>query len=112
MRLFAGTQFDIPPKCERCGKLLEGECTCTPLPDYQPPEKQTAKLRVEKRPKGKVVTVVTGLLATANDLPELLKQIKNACGAGGVVKDDTLEIQGDHLARVQQQLLKIGYRVK
>lgn len=112
MRLFAGTQFDIPPKCERCGKLLESECTCTPLPDYQPPEKQTAKLRVEKRPKGKVVTVVTGLLATANDLPELLKQIKNACGAGGVVKDDTLEIQGDHLDRVQQQLLKVGYRVK
>lgn len=112
MRLFAGTQFDIPPKCERCGKLLEGECQCTPLPDYKPPNQQTAKLRVEKRPKGKVVTVVTGLPSAANDLPDLLKQIKHACGAGGVVKDDTLEIQGDHLDRVRQQLQKIGYKVK
>ncbi len=92
-------------------QILEGECTCTPLPDYQPPNKQTARLRVEKRPKGKVVTVVAGLLATANDLPELLKQLKNACGTGGVVKDDTLEIQGDHLNRVKQLLQKIGYRV-
>ncbi len=112
MRLFAGTPFDIPPKCERCGKLVEGECQCVPLADYKPPEKQTAKLRVEKRPKGKVVTLVTGLAAASNDLPDLLKQLKNACGAGGVVKDDSLEIQGDHLERVKQQLLKIGYKVK
>lgn len=111
MRLFEGTPWDIPPKCERCGKLLAGECQCTPLPDYKPPARQTARLRVEKRPKGKVVTVITGLSATANDLPELLKQLKNACGAGGVCKDDTLEIQGDHLSRVRQTLHTIGYKI-
>lgn len=111
MRLFAGTPFDIPPKCERCG-ALEIECQCTPLPNYLPPDKQTAKLRVEKRPKGKLVTVVAGLPANANDLPVLLTTLKNSCGAGGAVKEDQLEIQGDHLDRVRTALRKIGYRVK
>lgn len=109
MRLFAGTPLDIPPTCERCG-LLESECKCTPLPDYLPPEKQTAKLRIEKRPKGKVVTVVAGLAPTSNDLPALLTTLKNACGAGGACKDGSIEIQGDHLDRVRKTLQKLGYR--
>ena len=109
MRLFAGTPFDIPPKCERCG-ALESECQCTPLPDYLPPEKQSAKIRVEKRPKGKVVTVVSGLSPTASDLPALLTTLKNACGAGAAHKAGQVEIQGDHLDRVRQTLRGIGYR--
>jgi translation initiation factor 1 len=111
MRLFAGTPFDIPPKCERCG-ALESDCQCTPLPDYLPPEKQTAKLRVEKRPKGKVVTVVSGLAPTSSDLPALLTTLKNACGAGGSLKEGQLEIQGDHLTRVQAALQRLGYRTQ
>jgi translation initiation factor 1 len=112
MGLFAGTPFDLPPRCERCEKL-ESECNCPPLPPrYLPPGKQTAKLRVEKRPRGKSVTVLTGLAADANDLPALLTQLKNACGAGGALKADTLEIQGDHLARLRAELEKLGYRVK
>ena len=111
MRLFEGTPFDIPPKCERCG-ALESECQCTPLPDYLPPNKQTAKLRVEKRPKSKVVTIVAGLSATASDLPALLTTLKNACGAGGAIKEGQLEIQGDHISRVRQALEAIGYRIK
>jgi translation initiation factor 1 len=109
MRLFAGTPFDIPPKCERCG-ALESDCQCTPLPDYLPPDKQRAKLRVEKRPKGKVVTIVAGLAPTSTDLPSLLTALKNACGAGGAIKQEQLEIQGDHIDRVRQTLQQIGYR--
>ena len=51
MRLFEGTPFDRPPTCERCGQL-ESNCTCPPLaPPRIPPEKQTARLSVEKRKK-------------------------------------------------------------
>jgi translation initiation factor 1 len=77
-----------------------------------PPEKQTARLAVEKRRKGKVVTVVRGLPTDENDLPALLSQLKAACGAGGTVKDDLLEIQGDHLDRVRGLLANLGYRVR
>jgi len=76
MRLFEGTPFDRPPRCERCG-ALEEECTCPP-PRF-PPESQTVRLAVEKRRKGKVVTALRGLSVEGNDLPELLRQLKSAC---------------------------------
>jgi translation initiation factor 1 len=110
-RLFAGTEFYQPATCERCGKL-EADCQCPPpLPTRIPPEQQTARLAVEKRKKGKVVTVVRGLTAEGNDLPELLSKLKIACGAGGAVKEDVLEIQGQHIDRIRALLTKIGYRV-
>ncbi len=114
-RLFANTPWDRPPTCERCGKL-ESECRCPPLPPPAvpriPPEKQTAKLAVEKRAKGKSVTVIRGLPAVGNDLPELLTQLKTACGAGGSLQDETLEIQGNHLDRLRQTLAGLGFKVK
>lgn len=112
MRLFEGTQWDRPPRCERCGEL-EAACTCAPPPRMlTPPEKQTARLAVERRKKGKVVTVVQGLSADKNDLPALLGRLKAACGAGGTIKDDELEIQGDHLERLRGLLAGIGYRLR
>jgi translation initiation factor 1 len=114
MRLFEGTQWDRPPTCERCGEL-ETECQCPPLPPGKtltPAGKQTARLTVEKRKKGKMVTVVRGLPAEENDLPAVLSQLKNACGAGGAIKDEHLEIQGRHLERVRDLLSDLGYRVQ
>jgi translation initiation factor 1 len=115
MRLFEGTQFDRPPRCERCDEL-ESACKCPPAPPPPPlriaPEKQTARLAVEKRKKGKQVTVVRGLPAEGNDLAELLTRLKTSCGAGGTVKDETLEIQGNHADRIRQTLQDIGYRVR
>jgi translation initiation factor 1 len=113
-RLFAGTPFDRPPRCERCGEL-ESACPCPPIvpePVRLPPESQTARLRVEKRPKGKVVTVVADLDPDGNDLPALAARLKDACGAGGTVKDGAIELQGDHLARAQKALEAIGYRTR
>ena len=112
-RLFAGTPFDRPPVCDRCGKL-ESACECPPIPQPKsllPPDKQTARLAIERRAKGKTVTVVKGLAAADNDLPALLKRLKNHCGAGGTMSGDDLEIQGDHLERLRKLLGEIGYRV-
>jgi translation initiation factor 1 len=113
-RLFAGTPFDRPPTCDRCGKL-ESECVCPPLVVervWLAPETQTARLKVEKRPKGKVVTVVNGLDPEGNDLDELAARLKSRCGTGGTVKDGSIELQGDHLAAVEAALNGIGYKVK
>lgn len=112
MRLFEGTEWDQPPMCERCGELEE-DCCCPPPPKvFAAPEKQTARLAVERRKKGKLVTVVRGLSAEESDLSELLARLKTACGAGGALKDDLLEIQGNHLDRVRDLLAEIGYRVR
>lgn len=113
-RLFAGTPFDRPPTCDRCGQLIV-DCSCPPLVVESPkipPAQQTATLRVEKRAKGKVVTLVRGLTSTGNDLPALLTQLKSRCGAGGTLSGDELEIQGDHLEKIRSVLAGIGYRVR
>ena len=115
MGIFAGTPWDQPSRCDRCG-LLEADCCCPPpLAPPQPrtpPPQQTARLAIENRNRGKSVTLVTGLSATGNDLPDLLTQLKTACGAGGTLKEDTLEIQGSHLDRVRTLLASIGYKTK
>ncbi|ELP34009.1 translation initiation factor [Rhodopirellula baltica] len=124
-RLFAGTPFDIPPTCDLCGQK-ESECKCTPQQkaeaeaqqqreaDRLPPEKQTARVRLDRRKGGRTVTLVEGLTSRANDLPELLGKLQSACGAGGTVKkaDDFIELQGDHVERVGQKLAEIGYRLR
>ena len=113
-RLFAGTPWDRPPTCETCGKP-EAECACPPEvtpPARRPPETQTARIRQEKRAKGKLVTVVSGLDAEANDLPDLAAQLKARCGTGGTVKDGLIELQGDQAAAAEATLQALGYRTR
>lgn len=113
-RLFAGTQFDIPPKCDRCGELMD-QCDCPELitpPRRVAPEKQSAKVRLDRRKQKRLMTVIGGLSEPATDLPDLLSQLKTKCGAGGAIQDGQLEIQGDHVDRVKSALKEMGYRVK
>lgn len=113
-RLFAGTPWDRPPTCERCGKP-EAECACPPPvaePKRLPPETQTARVRREKRAKGKVVTVVGNLDPEGNDLAELAAHLKARCGAGGTVKDGLIEVQGDHVTAVEAALRALGFKTR
>ena len=110
--LFDGTAFERPVLCDRCDKPEE-DCKC-PEPveviERVPPEKQKARVAVEKRKRGKTVTVIRGLHEA--DLPELLTLLKNKCGAGGTVQQDMIEIQGKHVDRICDELKTIGYRVQ
>ncbi|MFO0951071.1 MAG: translation initiation factor [Isosphaeraceae bacterium] len=114
-RLFAGTPWDRPPTCERCGKS-EADCTCPPPPPPEPvrldPATQTARLRREKRAKGKVVTVVAGLDPDGNDLTSLSTTLKDRCGCGGTVKDGLIELQGERLDAAESVLRSLGYKTK
>lgn len=113
-RLFAGTPWDRPPTCERCGKV-EAECRCPPTvaePVRMAPEAQTARLRLEKRARGKVVTVVSNLDPSGNDLDALSARLKTMCGTGGTVKDGRIELQGDHLDNVEEILKAVGYKAR
>lgn len=68
-------------------------------------------LRVEKRAKGKVVTLVGGLPLDAGDWDKLARELKNACGAGGRALPDGIELQGDHLARARAALSARGWNL-
>jgi translation initiation factor 1 len=114
-RLFSGTRWDRPPTCDRCG-LPEPECACLPIIAPEPvrlaPETQTARLLLERRAKGKIVTVVANLDPVGNDLPNLASRLKARCGAGGTVKEGLIELQGDHLAAAEAALRDLGYKTR
>jgi translation initiation factor 1 len=67
---------------------------------------------LEKRPRGKVVTVVSGLDPEASDLPALAALLKSSCGTGGTIKDSKIELQGDHREGALARLAGMGYKVK
>lgn len=55
----------------------------------------------ENRAKGKKVTVISNV---TGDCGILLQELKKKIGAGGVVRGDTVEIQGDHQVVVEKFL--------
>ena len=59
---------------------------------------------------GKTVTVIHGLPSAA--LASRAAELKRLCGAGGAVKNATVEIQGDHRERIAEHLRAAGLTVK
>lgn len=134
-RLFSGTKFDQPKRCEKCGLLPEA-CRCMALPEKKrmgdrgkqlgalstgltltpdnatPPKDQVARLRVENRKGGREVTVITGLEHPANDLAKLCTELKQAIGIGGSVQGRTVELQGSRVEDVRKQLEQRAYKVR
>ena len=78
-----------------------------------PPNQQTAYLHRDSKGRGgKGVTLIRNLVLSEEDMSALAKRIKQACGAGGTVKDGAIEIQGGNREKVAEVLLKLGYKVK
>lgn len=74
-----------------------------------------SNVRVSRETKGrngKAVTLVRGLPLDDAALAALGKRLRAACGAGGTVKDGTIEVQGDHADRVLDLLLEAGWKAK
>ncbi len=102
--------------CPTCGKS-SAQCACRRkkvAPQPQSP-KADGIVRVGRETagrKGKGVTVITGVPLDAEALQKLAKQLKQKCGAGGAVKGQAIEIQGDHRDVLVATLKQQGYTVK
>jgi translation initiation factor 1 len=78
-----------------------------------PPNRQDLRVQAVRSGRaGKTVTVITGFQATPETLAKLLKQLKNRCGTGGTLKENSIEIQGDHRPKILQILTEAGYKAK
>lgn len=100
--------------CPTCGWPTR-DCKCSDqFAREQPlPSKIVAKLRVEKSGRGgKTVTVIYDLPNNRAFLKELASELKHACGAGGAVAENAVEIQGDLRDRIRAALQKKGWTVK
>jgi translation initiation factor 1 len=76
-------------------------------------EKSAMKLYVSRDKKqraGKTVTLVEGFAGPEAEAAKMLGALKALCATGGVFKDDTLQLQGDHVRKVMDWLVKQGYK--
>jgi translation initiation factor 1 len=99
--------------CPGCGWPVD-DCTCSARAGDAPvPVRVVAKLRIEKAGRGgKTVSVVYDLPPNAAFLKELAQDLKRACGTGGTVLEDRIELQGDLRDRIRERLLQKGFGVK
>lgn len=68
------------------------------------------RVRIEQRRYGKPVTVVEGF-DDGVDRDALASDLKRALGTGGTVRENGLELQGDHADRVGDLLADRGFAV-
>ena len=61
---------------------------------------------------GKTVSVVSGVMSHDAGKQALLKLLKTKLGTGGTLKDDAIEIQGDHRDQIVEILIGLGYKAK
>jgi translation initiation factor 1 len=97
--------------CPACGKPA-AMCRCRRA--AQPPQGDgiVRVSRETKGRKGKGVTVITGVSLPPAELKALGRELKQACGSGGTVKNGVIEIQGDHRERLVAELKHRKFIVK
>ncbi len=97
--------------CPDCGNPVS-QCNCKSTEEI-PDKNSIVKIsRETKGRKGKGVTIISGLPLSSAELKPLAKKLKQKCGTGGAVKNQTIEIQGDHRDTLLTELGKQGFRVK
>ncbi|MEM4282339.1 MAG: stress response translation initiation inhibitor YciH [Candidatus Woesearchaeota archaeon] len=90
--------------CPNCG-LPKDLCVCEAIAK----ETQKIEVRLEKKKFGKNCTVIDGLDPKEIDVKELAKKLKAKFACGGTVKDNKIELQGDHRSKVREALVTFGF---
>jgi len=91
--------------CKVCG-LPKELCVCEKIAR----EGKEIKIYTEKRRYGKVVTIIGGLDSSV-DIAELAKELKKCCACGGTVKNNLVELQGEHREKAKKKLEEMGFNV-
>ncbi len=82
------------------------------VPDLPPAQQKLTVQISRKGRKGKSVTIISGFTHKIETLEALAKMLKAQCGSGGTVKDNTVEVQGEHAPKVVAVLIQKGYQAK
>jgi translation initiation factor 1 len=99
--------------CPQCSRPV-AQCVCKQQKAVAVPQTDGIVRvgREVKGRKGKGVTVISGIPLNAIQLEDMAKRLKQLCGAGGTIKDNVIEIQGEHRDSIADFLKKQGFSVK
>lgn len=96
--------------CPECSQPVDA-CICkkTLIPEGD----GIARVRRETKGRGgKTVTTISGVPLAEAELKELASALKKRCGCGGGLKDGVIEIQGDMVELLLEELGKRGFKTK
>jgi translation initiation factor 1 len=89
--------------CPKCG-LPKDLCICETMAR----EEEKIKVSVTDKRYGKIVTVIEGISGDV-DIKNVLKELKTKLACGGTYKNKTVELQGNHIRRVKDMLVRMGF---
>ena len=89
--------------CPKCGLPLAA-CVCGDIAKTQ----QQIAVRTEKRRFGKVNTMISGF-DDGVDTKDIAKQLKMKRACGGTVKNNVIELQGNHKGHIKPILVSMGF---
>ncbi len=90
--------------CTVCGLLTE---LC--IYEEVAKEQQRIVVKIDTRKYKKEVTVIEGLNPNEINLQELTSYLKSKFACGGTIKDNVIELQGNHKSRMKEVLIKKGF---
>jgi len=88
--------------CPKCG-LPIAACVCEEIAKSD----QQIIVKTEKRRFGKVQTIVTGFEGVA--IKDIAKKLKTELACGGTVKNNAIELQGNHKDKIKALLVEEGF---
>ena len=89
--------------CPKCG-LPKEACVCENIAKTE----QSIKVDVVKRKFGKLITLVQGFDKSVN-MKETARQLKTELACGGTIKNNVIELQGEHKRKSKEILVRMGF---
>lgn len=89
--------------CPKCG-LPTQACVCEQIVKSS----QRIKVTLDKKRYGKIITLISGF-ESGIDVKKIAKNLKNKFACGGTSKGNTVELQGNHLKKIKDVLVDLGF---
>lgn len=89
--------------CPNCG-LPKDLCICETLAK----EEKKIEIYLDRRRYGKAMTVVSNISKDMNP-GQILTELKRSLACGGTYKNGMIELQGNHLRKIESLLIKLGF---
>ena len=89
-----GPTFGLPKELDLYGEITK--------------ENQEITITTDKKKFGKVYTIIIGF-GRDIDVKSLLKKLKTKFACGGTVKENRIELQGNHKNKVKKVLVQEGF---